>query len=416
MNGGTPARALHVVIAGGGVAGLETMLALHALAQDRVSIALIVPEPRFWYRPLSVGEPFGVARARHFELSEAAEACGACLTLDSVASVDPEERLARTGYGAELPYDALVLAPGARPEPAFADGLTFRGPADAEAFARLLRTLEDTPSRRRLLFAVPAGVTWPLPLYELALMTARSLRAARRPVELALVSPESEPLALFGARASAAVSELLSELGIAFVAGRSAVAAAHGALALDSGEPLEYDHLVALPRLRGQPIAGIPHDRHGFVPTDEAGRVAELADVYAAGDITTFPVKQGGIAAQQADAVAEAIAADAGALLDPRPFRPVLRGLLLTGNRPAFLRTDLSAENGSVNTEPLWWPPGKIVGRYLSPFLAERAGVAGWREANPPAGAIEVDVDLGTHAARRSSRSASASSSSRPAS
>ena len=57
----------------------------------------------------------------------------------------------------------------------------------------------------------------------------------------------------------------------------------------------------------------------------------DLEDVFAAGDIANFPIKQGGLAAQQADAAAEAIAAEAGAQVDPQPFKPVLRGILLTG-------------------------------------------------------------------------------------
>ncbi len=104
-----------------------------------------------------------------------------------------------------------------------------------------------------------------------------------------------------------------------------------------------------------------------------------LADVYAAGDITDFPVKQGGLATQQADAVAEAIAARAGADVTPRPFEPVLRGLVLTGETPRYLRAELKRGLGgrsAVDDEPLWWPAGKIAGLYLGPYLAEHAGLA----------------------------------------
>jgi sulfide:quinone oxidoreductase len=134
------------------------------------------------------------------------------------------------------------------------------------------------------------------------------------------------------------------------------------------------------------PVAGLPRDANGFLPTDPSGRVQGLDDVFAAGDATSFPIKQGGIAAQQADAAAEAIAAAAGAPIEPQPFRPVLRGLLLTGETPTFLRAELAGGTGDTSlatSELLWWPPGKIVGRYLAPFLAERAGGI----FAPPAGA-----------------------------
>ena len=86
--------------------------------------------------------------------------------------------------------------------------------------------------------------------------------------------------------------------------------------------------------------AGSSRDAQGFLPTDPFGQVDGEIDVWAAGDATSFPLKQGGIAAQQADAAAESIAARAGAELEPSPFRPVLRGLLLTGMSPRFLRAE----------------------------------------------------------------------------
>jgi sulfide:quinone oxidoreductase len=122
-----------------------------------------------------------------------------------------------------------------------------------------------------------------------------------------------------------------------------------------------------------------------------------LDNVFAAGDMTTFPVKHGGLAAQQAEAAAETIAAIAGAPVTPRPFRPVLRGLVLTGGIPVYLRTELGGGRGETSTfaeDFLWWPPGKIVGRYLAPFLASYKGVAA--PAEPPAGpgVVPVEIDL----------------------
>jgi sulfide:quinone oxidoreductase len=151
------------------------------------------------------------------------------------------------------------------------------------------------------------------------------------------------------------------------------------------------DRVVALPALEGPRLPGVPHDAAGFIPVDPHGRVEGLAGVYAAGDATTFPVKQGGIAAQQADAVAESIAALAGAPVTPTPFRPVLRGLLLTGANPVHVRADLSGgqrEGSAIEMEPLWWPPSKIAGRYLSRYIATLVA------AEPPhEGAIRIELD-----------------------
>jgi sulfide:quinone oxidoreductase len=123
--------------------------------------------------------------------------------------------------------------------------------------------------------------------------------------------------------------------------------------------------------------------------------VPDVEGLYAAGDVTAFPIKQGGIATQQADAAAQTIAADAGAAVEPMPFRAVLRGLLLTGAVPRFLRADLSTwREGAfqMDTDPLWWPPAKISGRYLGPFLAEHAGYTDL--SGPLENGIPVEIDV----------------------
>jgi sulfide:quinone oxidoreductase len=386
---------LRVVIAGGGVAALETALALRSLAEERVVIQLIAPEPHFWYRPLSVLEPFGGGRVQPLELVDLARACGADFDLGALASVDAAARVAHTAAGAAYEYDRLVIACGARMRDALAGAFTFRGSGDSAAFAGLLE--EPADAGVRLVFAVPAGVTWPLPLYELALLTAAHFagRDVRR-VEIALVTPEEAPLALFGAEASSAIAQLPEQRGIAVHLGRSPVSVDGGTLTLSPSGSLPADRVVALPRLEGRAIPGVPYDSAGFTRTDVHGRVVGLADVYAAGDATAFPVKQGGLAAQQADAVAEAIAAEAGAPVTPKPFRPILRGLLLTGGRPAYLRAEIAGgagETTSVSTEALWWPPGKIVGRYLAPFLAENANVS-LSPLSDTHEALPIEVDL----------------------
>jgi sulfide:quinone oxidoreductase len=388
---------LRVLIAGGGVAGLETLLALRALAGDLVDLELLAAEPAFWYRPLSVAEPFDAGRAHHFELTEFAEAASAVFSLGELASVDVDAHIARTKAGAELEYELLVLACGAVPRPALAGALTFRGPADSDALRRLLAEAESG-SVRSIAFVQPGTAGWPLPLYELALLTATQLERQGAEVELVLVTPEPAPLSLFGEQASEAVSVLLQEHGITVYAGRYPAAFEERTLRLVPEGSLETDRVVALPRLEGTRIAGIPQDADGFVTTDPNGRVQGVLHVYAAGDITTFPIKQGGIAAQQADAVAEEIAAQAGAPVRPRRFRPVLRGLLLTGSTPRYLRHEPAGGTGNtttIATEPLWWPAGKIVGRHLAPFLAAHGGPT----IDPPVDtddAFEINVELPT--------------------
>ncbi len=389
--------ATRVVIAGGGVAALEAALALRALAEERVEVELVGPEPHFWYRPLSVAEPFGFAETNRYEVAVLAAAAGATFTLGALEGVDAGRHVAKTSVG-EIPYDILLVAVGAIPTEAVPGALTFRGPADTEKIRRLLEEIAAGDTRR-VAFAAPWGAVWSLPLYELALMTAAHLRAHQIDgVELTFVTPEEEPLQLFGRAGSDAVGELLDESGITLVTGSHPAEFADGELRLVPESRLEVDRVVALPRLQGPRLDGLPQTRNGFIPIDAHARIRGLDDVYAAGDITNFPVKQGGIATQLADAAAEAIAQAVGADVRPEPFRPVLRGLLLTGSRPRYLRQELSggAEPAdAASPDPLWWPPAKIVGRHLAPFLAKFAGVASPPEPSPaPPGTIRVEVEL----------------------
>src|SRR6266498_2152085 len=388
--------ATRVLIAGGGVAALEAALALRELGEGRVSVEMLAPEPEFWYRPLAVAEPFGLGAVRHFDLAELAVAAGATFSPGALSAVDAGSRLAHTSVGGSVPYDVLLVACGAGPIPAVSGALTFRGPADTE---RIRTLLEEIVAGQvgRVAFVVPWGAVWSLPIYELALMTAAYLAERDVHVELALVTPEEAPLQLFGRAGSEAVRQLLEERGIALQTGSCPVELVDGELRLVPEGTIAADRVVALPRLRGPRIDGLPQTVEGFLPVDAHGQVHGLADVFAAGDITSFPVKQGGIATQQADAAAEMIAANAGADLTPQPFRPVLRGLLLTGRQPRYLRHELTGGRGDVSEaspEPLWWPPAKIVGRYLAPFLGSFAGVESPPEAPAAPGAVPVEVEL----------------------
>ncbi|TML38714.1 MAG: hypothetical protein E6G25_09090 [Actinobacteria bacterium] len=382
-------RPLHVLIAGGGVAGLEALLGLRHHAQERVSIELLAPEPQFWYRPLSVAEPFGLGRVHGLDLSSVADECGALFTLGGLRGIDTSRGTALTSTGAELDYDALLIAVGARPVESVPGAFTFRGPADSAAFGALLGELGKGKGKR-VVFALPGAVSWPLPLYELALQTASRLPA----LEVVIVTHEEAPLQLFGPAASSAMADLLSDRQIHVRTSSYPVAFENRSLLLTPDWELEADYVVTLPRLEGPRLEGIPSDAQGFISTDGSGRVKGLDAVFAAGDATTFPIKQGGLATQQADAAAEAIAGLAGADVVAEPFRPVLRGLILTGGAPLYARAELSRAGNpaSVATDALWWPPGKIVGRYLAPYLAERSGAILDPRIEPEGVPVEADL------------------------
>jgi sulfide:quinone oxidoreductase len=387
---GSPAG---VLVVGGGVAALESLMALSDLAGDRVRVTLVAPEPDFVYRPMAVTEPFGFGEARRYPLRRIVEDFGAKLLQAGVEELDAAGQRIVLRSGDTMTYDTLVLAPGARMLPAFDDALTFMGPGSAPAMRAVLDELDDGRVRR-IAFVAPTVVGWTLPLYELALLTARHAADRGLQPEIVLVTPEQRPLALFGERPSSVVAELLTSAGIEFV-GASLVEVVDGAVRLSpGGRALGAERVVALPLVRGPELHGVPAEPDfGFVPVDRHGRVEGLDGVYAAGDATNYRVKQGGLAAQQADAVAEHVAARHGASVEPSPFRPVLRGMLFTGGPERYMREEAAA------ARPLWWPPTKIAGSYLAPYLYEREAAAAPGPA--PEGFADLEVPLDTAEAVR---------------
>ena len=379
-----------VTIAGGGIAALEATLALRDLAGD-VAVELLAPATHADYRPLAVLEPFAFGEMPALDLGRFASEHRAALRRDTLVAVEPAERVIVTGRGARLPYDLLVVAAGAQAVEAVPGALTFRGHVDQRSLGLLVEEYAEK-KLKRLAFAVPEGEAWTLPAYELALMTCTSLAARDvSGVELQVVTPEEEPLALFGEQASRAVVDLLDQAGIGVRTGARPKRLEGGVLHLADGEGVRTDRVVALPRLVGARFAGLPTDEQGFIPTDDHGLVAGLEDVYAAGDATAFPVKQGGLAAQQADAVAEAIAARLGAELDPQPFRPVLRGLLMTGLTAQYLEAEEGEHPGA--RPALWSPRSKVFGRYLLPYLGGEEALTVVEEDGEDA-AVPVELHL----------------------
>ncbi len=271
-----------------------------------------------------------------------------------------------------LSFVAAVICIGAKPRIAFAGAETLR-PTGPPIEIDALLTRAAAHEFGRMAFVVPATGSWPLPVYELALLARR--RAAERSldVQIQIVTPEPAPLIAFGKLASDAVAALLATRGIELRAGARAIEAPTGEIRLEPWhELLDAGAIVALPELHGPAVPGLPADQGGFIPIDDHARVHGLEGVYAAGDGTNFPVKHGGLGAQQADAAAEEIAAAAGAEIDPKPFHPILRGKLITGDESLNLEADIGGGGGEgvSSLDYLWWPPQKVAGKYLSALLA----------------------------------------------
>jgi sulfide:quinone oxidoreductase len=364
-----------IVIAGGGVAGLEALLALHRRLHGLVELVLIAPAERFAYRPLTAAAPFSGVPVPTLALADVAAEHAAAFVQDALAAVDADAQVATLADGTTVPYDVLVVAPGAVAEPVVPHAISLGGPADVPALAALVDRVRGGEATRVAL-AVPPGIAWTLPLYEVALQLGAQ-RGPDGPPQLVLITAEAEPLAAFGADVAAEVRELLEGRGVQLYTASTVDGFADGVVWIEFEGGVEVDALIALPQLRGPAIDGLPHDEDGFIPIDRVARVVGVEHVYAAGDACAFALKQGGLAAQEADVAAAHIAWTLGAGPRPDPLDLVLRGELLTGTVPRFLRTRVPRRGeehdpGQISLEALWWPPAKIAARELGPYLAGR--------------------------------------------
>lgn len=341
----TPAPGFSVVIAGGGVAALESAAALATLAGDRIAITLVTPEKEFVYHPLTS------RRSSDYPvpLQQVATALRATLIADRIGWVERQAHRLHTASGTELTYDALVLGLGAVSRPCVEHAIT----VGERARAQLTRLVDDLKTGRvtRLAFVAPERMSWPLPLYELALSAATEAADRGLEVELTVVTAEHAPLQIFGEQASAQIARLMSERGVAIVCDARCEVPAPGAITITTDvrsghEPrhreLSVERVVALPEVLGPHVRGIPCAADGFIPIDRFCRVAGTSSIYAAGDATDYPIKCGGIASQQADVAASSIAAAAGAQITLHPFRPMLQGMLRTGGKARHLSARLT--------------------------------------------------------------------------
>jgi len=362
-----------VAIVGGGVAALEVALALEKLAPELTDVKLIAPNREFVYRPMTVREPFSYSLARRYPLEQIVRAAGARLLCEELDWIDRDEHVAHTNTGKAVGYDALVLALGARPVARFEHAVTIDDQRMDETLHGVVQDIEGGYIHS-LAFLSAERMAWPLPLYELALMSAGRAYDSGLELEVTIVTPEESPLQIFGATASDAVAALLERARIHFVSSAHIEMPKGGEVVLEGRErPLHVDRVIALPELKGPAVRGIPLGDHGFIRVDAYGGVLDIEDIYAAGDVTNFPIKHGGIAAQQADTVAKSIAAAAGAPVKPERFQPVIRGMLLTDREPLYLTARLTG-GGSFSSQvaetPTWSPASKIAARYLGPYLA----------------------------------------------
>ena len=379
MAASAPTPHSQVVVAGGGMAGIEAALALRDFAGDRAVVTVVDPSRRFAIPASATGSAFGISPAVDVPLARVVARSGAALRRSHLVAVDGRRGLAMLAGGELLRYDDLIVAIGPRLEPSIPEALTFRGHRDVEELRSLVSGIVGHSERggdADIVVVIPAGCGWPLAGYEIAVMTREHLMAgghAER-CRVTLVTAEDFPLTGFGPVASGAVAAKLRKTGIEIVTGASAKGFDWGRLELTDGTARPADRVICLPIMRGPALDGMPTDAEGFLRCAHDGTVEGAPGVRVVGDAGAFPLKRGGIACQQADSVAAAIARRLGAEVDDLAFMPSMPEWVWDGADEWLARDDGPQPDGGASSP--WWPVPKTAGRFLAPFLHELATVS----------------------------------------
>ena len=334
----------HIVIAGGGVAAIEALLALRHLVGEQVAITLLAPEPRFVHRPSSVAEPFGLGGPASLDLEALARDQGAELARGTLQSVDPDAtRPSCSAAAGELSYDVLVVAVGAVPSPAVPGAITFAGPGQAcrgrsdprprrarrAAAARLRRPGRDD--------VVAAGLRARhdgrrRPARPRRRRTPRWASSRRSPSRSGCSAPPPAPRC--GRCSTPAASALWTRSRPIAAARRPARRRAGPAAARRRGH--QRARARAAPRSPGCPRTRAASSRStptAGSPAPRRLRRRRRDDVPGQAGRARHPA---GRRRRRGDRRRPRRSAPGAA-----PFRPVLRGLLLTGGAPLYLRAEL---------------------------------------------------------------------------
>lgn len=369
-----------ILIAGGGVAALEALLALNERLGSSRTITMLAPNDAFRYRPLAAYGGLVPGLRSAVDLAEVAAEYDAEHLRDHLGSVHPERSEAITRNGTCIRYQALIVAIGAIAINPFPGAVTLGLPRQETAFEALVERVR-AGTVQRVVIVVPPHLSWTLPAYEtaLALRHASGLPTMR----ITVTTPEPAPMEEFGPEIADAIADRLRDRDIELYPRTVPETIAEDELWVPSLGLTPVDAVVVLARPAGPLVAGLPHDALGFIPVDAAGRVSGMTCIWAAGDATTQATKQGGFALQQVDAVSDDVAATLtgepprGASTADVPL--VMRAVLLDGDHVLYLRAEQDAGRwrGVASWDPLWSPPGKVAGGRLTRYLARRESASG---------------------------------------
>jgi sulfide:quinone oxidoreductase len=306
-----------IVVLGGGVGGtLAANLLSRGLGRE-ATVTVVDPIGLHVYQPGFIQVALGSTDAHHLMREERSLLRGDIeLAIDAATSIDPRRGEVRLRHGDRLPFDAVIVATGARLAPELVPGLA----SGAEEFYSLEGALRLRERLRsfdggRVLIGV-AGIPYkcpPAPVeFSLLLDDALRHRGTRHRSEITLLSPIGRALTI--QPASDLVEPILRRRGIEVTTFFNVVSVDPGCGTVESleGERREFDLLILVPPHRGQDLvetSGLGATG-SWIATDRATlQHPEHRNVFAIGDATDLPISKSGSTAHfEAPVVASRIA------------------------------------------------------------------------------------------------------------
>jgi sulfide:quinone oxidoreductase len=291
----------HVVIAGGGFAGLTAAYTVRAALRPSDRVTLVAPNPYFVFLPslvrAALGEPL---LHSSFPLDAALAAHDIDYVHGSVRAVQVDEHAIRTDDG-ELRYDRLIVATGGRPDTTSIPGLAgeFRlaswvvGEDSAMEARNTIRHLFEQPGP--VVIGAAQGASYISGAYELAFSLDAELRRRgirdRVPLTFVTAEPYIGHLGIGQTAAGAHLQRMLADRNIETRVGVSIEGVDRHAVKISAGESLETQTAIIMPPFTGAvdiwKSADLT-DKSGMIPVTPQYRHTTQPDIYAAGVASYF--------------------------------------------------------------------------------------------------------------------------------